>query len=686
MKKLLIGVLVLVVVVIAAAVIVPFFIPLDTIKEQITTRAEDATGRKLTIAGDFELSILPRIKIKASDVTFANAPGAKQANMLELAELEVGLSLFPLISGKVELTSFVLVDPVINLEIDAKGRPNWQFEEKEASDDADDKGEKSGDGGGGSKGLREISLDDVRLVNGTVRFSDAQAGTSQEIQSINAEINLPSLDQTLTVKGSLVWNGETIDLTAQVDDPRALMEGASTGVQAAIKAAPVSFDYKGTVTNAKPAAVSGDISLNVPSIRGLAAWAGKPIEAAGGGLGPLSIKGTLDMAGKSIAFKDAEISIDNMNAKGDFEVDISGRVPSIVASLEVDKLDLNTYLPPESDKPAAAPSGGGAPAAGGASGGKSDWSDDPIDFSALNLVNADLSFVTGGITVQKIKVGRTALKMLLKGGKLSLDLNEMALYGGQGTGRITVDAGRNAITQKLDLKGVQAAPLLTDAAGFDRVEGTANIVVDVKTRGASQRQLISALNGNGSIQFLDGAVRGINLAAMVRNISSAFLDASARETQKTDFAELAGTYTITNGIVKNDDLFLKSPLLRVDGKGTSDLPKRTVDYRVTPKVVASTKGQGGESQLGGLSVPVQITGPWDNLAFAPDLSGVIDELVKDPSKALEALKGAIPGTDGSSGGGPLDALKKVLTGSSGSDDSSTSTDNPIEGLKKLFGR
>lgn len=686
MKKLLIGILVLVVVVIAAAVIVPFFIPLDAIKEQITTRAEAATGRKLTIAGDFELSILPRVKIKASDVTFANAPGAKQANMLELAELEVGLSLFPLISGKVELTSFVLVDPVINLEIDAKGRPNWQFEEKEASDDADDKGEKSGDGGGGSKGLREISLGDVRLVNGTVRFSDAQAGTSQEIQSINAEINLPSLDQTLTVKGSLVWNGETVDLTAQVDDPRALMEGASTGVQATIKAAPLSFDYKGTVTNAKPVAVSGDISLNVPSIRGLAAWAGKPIEAAGGGLGPLSIKGTLDMAGKSIAFKDAEISIDNMNAKGDFEVDTSGRVPSIVASLEVDKLDLNTYLPPESDKPAAPLSGGGAPAAGGASGGKSDWSDDPIDFSALNLVNADLSFVTGGITVQKIKVGRTALKMLLKGGKLSLDLNEMALYGGQGTGRITVDAGRNAITQKLDLKGVQAAPLLTDAAGFDRVEGTANIVVDVKTRGASQRQLISALNGNGSIQFLDGAVRGINLAAMVRNISSAFLDASARETQKTDFAELAGTYTITNGIVKNDDLFLKSPLLRVDGRGTSNLPKRTVDYRVTPKVVASTKGQGGESQLGGLSVPVQITGPWDNLAFAPDLSGVIDELVKDPSKALEALKGAIPGTDGSSGGGPLDALKKVLTGSSGSDDSSTSTDNPIEGLKKLFGR
>jgi len=676
MKKLLIGILILVVVVIAAAVIAPFFIPLDFVKEKITAGAEDATGRKLIIAGDFDLSILPRVRIKAGDVTFANAPGAKQANMLELTELEIGLSLFPLLGGTVELTSFVLIDPVINLEVDAKGRPNWRFDGEQSSGDAAGKSEKSGSDSGGSKGLREISLGDVRLVNGTVRYFDARTGASQEIKAINAEINLPSLDQTLTAVGSLTWNGETIELTLQVDKPRALMEGGPTGVQTAIKAAPVTLEYKGTVTNAKPPAVAGDISLNVPSIRKLAAWVGNPIETAGGGLGPLSIKGALDMAGKRIAFKGAEISIDNMNAKGDFEVDLGGRVPSIVASLEVDKLDLNTYLPLESAKPAASPasSGGSAPAAAPSSGSSAGsakksagWSDDPIDFSALNLVNADLSFVTGGIFVKEIKVGRTALKTVLKGGKLTLDLTEMALYGGQGTGRITIEASRNAITHKLNLKGVQAAPLLTDAAGFDRVEGTANIVVDVTTRGNSQRKLVSALNGKGSIQFLDGAVRGINIGAMVRDISSAFLDSSARETQKTDFAELAGTYTITKGIVKNDDLFLKSPLLRVDGKGMVDLPKRTVDYRVTPKVVASAKGQGGIDQLAGLAVPVLITGPWDDLSYQPDLAGVVDELIKDPESVLDTIKNLIPGLGGSS-------------------DGSSSSDNPLDSLRKLFGR
>ena len=263
MKKLLIGILGLIAVVVVVLVVAPFVISVDVVKEKITAGAEDATGRKLTIAGDFDLSILPRVRIKAGDVKFANAPGAKQANMLELAEMEIGLSLFPLLGGAVELTSFVLIDPVINLEVDAKGRPNWQFEEKEASDargdDDDDKTERSerrDDDDGGSKGLREISLGDVRLVNGTVRYFDAQTGASQEIKAINAEINLPSLDQTLTANGSLAWNGETIDLTLQVDNPRALMEGASTGVQTAIKAAPITLQYKGTVTNAKPAAIN----------------------------------------------------------------------------------------------------------------------------------------------------------------------------------------------------------------------------------------------------------------------------------------------------------------------------------------------------------------------------------------------------------------------------------------------
>jgi AsmA protein len=108
---------------------------------------------------------------------------------------------------------------------------------------------------------------------------------------------------------------------------------------------------------------------------------------------------------------------------------------------------------------------------------------------------------------------------------------------------------------------------------------------------------------------------------------------------KTDFAELSGSFTIKNGLVSNDDLKMLSPLLRVSGKGTADMPPRTVNYRVEPKAVSSLSGQGGVADKAGITVPIIVEGSWDNPSFRPDLTGAISDLAKDPAKALDAVKG-----------------------------------------------
>ncbi|MGY8996204.1 MAG: hypothetical protein ACKVH7_07175, partial [Alphaproteobacteria bacterium] len=50
MRKFLIGLAVVVVLLIGAVVALPFFIPVDWVKEQAQTQASQATGRQLTIA------------------------------------------------------------------------------------------------------------------------------------------------------------------------------------------------------------------------------------------------------------------------------------------------------------------------------------------------------------------------------------------------------------------------------------------------------------------------------------------------------------------------------------------------------------------------------------------------------------------------------------------------------------
>ena len=204
--------------------------------------------------------------------------------------------------------------------------------------------------------------------------------------------------------------------------------------------------------------------------------------------------------------------------------------------------------------------------------------------------------------------------------------------------------------------------------------------------------MVQALNGKGAVKFTDGAIKGINLAAMVRNVSSAFLESGAAEAQKTDFAELSGTFRIKNGILSNSDLKLLNPLLRLNGAGTSDLPKRMVNYRVEPKVVGTTEGQGGAADVAGVTVPVIVEGPWHDLSYKPDLAAMIGDIAKDPTKALEGAKETVEQLK--SGGG--DAVGNLIKGLTGGGATDSTTDGGTESgggilpdagstIKKLFG-
>lgn len=678
MKKTLIVIGAIIGLVIVALLVAPALIPVDTYKSELLAQVEKATGRKARIDGDFSISLFPTVQFTAGKVSLANAAGGKTATMVSLDRLNVQVAVLPLLSGTVAIDSFVLDKPVINLEVDAKGRPNWEFKPATSTGMADGKSAATPaagaaepvDDGDGGIGLSGLQLGDVRLVDGRVSYNDAKTGARETVDNINMSVSLPSLTSPMAAKGSLVWNAEKIDLALGVGNPDAFLKGTASDLSANISAAPVKLDFKGKASGGKILKASGTIDLDVPSIRKLAAWAGQPLTAPGTGFGPLKIVGQVGVDGKKYSFTKATLNLDKIAATGDFRFDGSGRVPYVNARLDTGMLDLNPYLPPEKNSAggAAAPAGGGGTGGGGKAAPKG-WSTDPIDLTGLRAINADAALTVAGLAMRKIKIGKSKLNVGLKGGKLTTNLSEMALYGGNGTATIMADgASTPAVTARLNLSGLRANPALKDAMDMDRIEGTLNTNLSVATRGGNQRAMVSALRGSGKILFVDGAIRGINLAAMIRNAASAFLDSSARQAQKTDFAELSGTFRITNGILRNDDLALLSPLLRVAGKGTVHMPDRTVNYRIEPKVTASTKGQGGAADASGIKVPVIVSGPWDNLSYKPDLGGLVEGIAKDPSKALDGLKKLIPGGE-KSGGGAVPDLSK-----------------PADTLKKLFGR
>jgi AsmA protein len=175
---------------------------------------------------------------------------------------------------------------------------------------------------------------------------------------------------------------------------------------------------------------------------------------------------------------------------------------------------------------------------------------------------------------------------------------------------------------------VQAQPLLRDAIDFDKASGSANGDVAINARGKSQREAIASLGGKGAVQFLNGAVKGINLGAIFKNPVGGLLDANSQKSEQTDFSQVTGTFTIVNGVLENKDLDVKSPLSDLTGAGTVNILRRTVSYTITPPAA--------------IPVEVQVQGPWDNIQYRPQPNSA---LLKQPGKALQSpgnlLKGLL---------------------------------------------
>jgi len=86
----------------------------------------------------------------------------------------------------------------------------------------------------------------------------------------------------------------------------------------------------------------------------------------------------------------------------------------------------------------------------------------------------------------------------------------------------------------------------------------------------------------------------------------------------------------------------------MSGGGRVNIPVKTVDYSIKPKLVASLEGQGAEGALGGIEVPILIRGPWSSPSITPDLQSMLtnsDETVKSAKKIFKGLKKKFEGGD-----------------------------------------
>jgi len=113
------------------------------------------------------------------------------------------------------------------------------------------------------------------------------------------------------------------------------------------------------------------------------------------------------------------------------------------------------------------------------------------------------------------------------------------------------------------------------------------------------------------------------------------------------------------------------------GAGTIDLGTKLLAFRVEPKLVMTTQGQGRTADPVGFGIPVMIEGSWAEPRIYPDMQGILD----NPDAAYAKLKEMGAGLFGPSGAG-LGGLLGGLGGSAGGqpgNPSGTATSDPLGG-------
>ena len=663
-----VGVLALLIIV--AAVVVPMVIDPNDYKDDIAAAVEAKTGRTLAIEGDIGLSVFPWLAVEIGPTRLSNAPGFSNRPFAAVKKVSVRIKLLPLLHKQVEMGTVVLDGLQLSLETRADGKTNWADLAAHEAGQAKPAPEAApSEPSSGQLALAGLAIGGVRISDANVLWDDKKQGARYQVEGLSLRTGAIEPGATVPVelgmqldvseppvKGPVNFSGE-VSLSQDSQTIRLAKSELTTdlkgeGLPGGALKSRLGFDsvvhldsgeldmprlvvdllgltLEGTVQGKQlfnAPAVNADLKIKEFVPRQLIAALGQPLPVVSDAtvLGKADASLKLAATADSARVSDLRLRLDDSSIDGNLSMANFAR-PAIRFELHLDQIDVDRYLPPQTGEPAVPVTPTTAAAAGAQM--------FPVD--TLRALDVDGSLKIDQLKAYQLNSTDIVMKLVAKGGQIRVHPAQANMYQGSYNGDLNLDVrGKQPkISMNEKLAGVQVGPLLKDMTGKDTLSGATRGSAVLTTSGQTPESLKKNLNGTLDFAFTDGAVKGFNLAAMLRK-AQAQLKGQPVPTEEgpdqTDFSELTGTATVTNGVISNRDLMAKSPLLRVEGTGDVDLPAESLDYLLTAKIVGSLKGQGGKEldDLKGVSVPVQISGTFAE----PKYQVRLDKVLKDTTE------------------------------------------------------
>ena len=655
--------------VVAAVVTLTTIVDVESYKPKIEQLVTEKTGYPLILGGKIGLSLFPWVGLSFTDLRLDNPKGFANKTFVTIDSFQARLKVLPLLSRKVQISSFVVKRPEIFLEKTAKGVWNWEkLAQGNTPPTAVAEGpapvpvtENNKQPSRDSKfALQSFMVTEFSITDGRVQINDLRNKIQRELSNFTLKLDDVSLDKPIKMNMAAVLDGKPVkiegvigplgpdpgmgkvnlDLTAQA---LGILNMQASGYLEGMKQKR-HYNLAVKIEPFSPKRLFASLGLNFP----VTTADPQVLENLGVKAKIVGDTSQVVLSDGNILFDDSAINLD-ITAK-DFSQ------PDLAINMAVDSIDLDRYLPPEavdnkvisgqqSQVGAAQAQSTVSAASEKSSLGQAKKNGD-FDYTPLRKLVLKSSVKLAKMKVHGGSLSNMALNVTAQNGLFTINPLGVELYEGKiaATGTINVQKNTPATELNFTLQGVQVGPLLKDFAKKEIIEGMLKAQVAVSMRGDNGELIKKSLNGKGDLRFQDGALLGLDLAQMARTIKAGFtLEQQQGEKPKTDFAELHAPFTLTNGLLNTSETTLRSPFIRVTATGDVNLVSEALDMKVKPTIVGTIKGQGDEEKRTGLSVPVLVGGTFKNPKFTPDLESLVKDQMLTEKELGEFIKtGKVP--------------------------------------------
>ena len=344
----------------------------------------------------------------------------------------------------------------------------------------------------------------------------------------------------------------------------------------------------------------------------------------------VALQSRLTAAPDQIKLAKVDLKLDDSRLTGNLEIH-NFASPALRFDLALDKIDLDRYLTPNKAPAKTADTNKTAAAAAAAP---------PTELPLSTLRSLD---VKGTFRIQEFKAfnlrsNDAQIQLNAKNGIIAFGPNQAKLYGGSYRGETVMDVRGKTAQFKFNekLESVQIGPLLKDMQWFDNYTGTGNIALKLTGQGFDASQIKKSLNGTANLAFRDGKIEGVDLLKLIEQARA--LDAArrgkpvsmkAKQSDATVFKSLTANVLVSNGVARNEDLVLDGANLRATGRGSADLAREILDYRLQVTLAE-------DAERRGTTVPVLVSGSFADPSFNVDFGELLkQEAKKQIDKQLE---------------------------------------------------